>query len=46
MNNIEDIMNEVYYPILAQYLDVFLEELPGFPPKKELEFTIQLKPRT
>jgi hypothetical protein len=27
-------------------VDVFPEKLPGFPPKREQEFTIELKPRT
>jgi hypothetical protein len=27
-------------------MDVFLEEFPGFPPKRELKFTIDLRPRT
>ena len=29
-------------PIVRDYLDVFLEELPGLPPKREIEFTIEL----
>ena len=31
-------------PILKGYLDVFLEEILGLPPKRELEFTIELVP--
>jgi hypothetical protein len=33
-------------PVVQDFLDVFLEELPGLPPKRELEFTIDLKPIT
>ena len=29
-------------PILQDFLDVFLEEIPGLPPKRDLEFTIEL----
>ena len=29
-------------PIGRYYLDIFLEELPGLPPKREVEFTIEL----
>ena len=32
------------YPILSEFKDVFLEELPQLPPKRELDFTIKLKP--
>ena len=31
-------------PILREYNDVFLEEIPGVPPKRELDFTIELVP--
>ena len=31
-------------PILRGYSDVFLEEIMGLPPKRELEFTIELVP--
>jgi hypothetical protein len=30
-------------PVVQEFVDVFPEELPGFPPKRELEFTIDLK---
>ena len=33
-------------PVVKEFVDVFLEELPGVPPKRELEFTIDLKPAT
>jgi hypothetical protein len=32
------------YPVLSEFKDVFLNELPGLPPKRELDFTIELKP--
>jgi len=31
-------------PILREFSDVFLEEIPGLPPKRELDFTIELVP--
>ena len=37
---IEDIL------IVNEYPDVFLEELPGMPPERDIEFTIELLPRT
>jgi len=33
-------------PMVYDYLDVFLEELPGMPPDREVEFVIELKPGT
>ena len=30
--------------VLKEYSDVFLEEIPGLPPKRELDFTIELVP--
>ena len=33
-------------PILREYLDVFPEEILGLPPKRELDFTIELVPGT
>ena len=32
--------------ILREYLDVFLEEIMGLPPKRGLNFTIELVPGT
>ena len=32
------------YPVLSEFKDVFLNELPGLPPESELDFTIELKP--
>ena len=33
-------------PVVKEFADVFLEELPGMLPERELEFTIDLKPGT
>ena len=32
--------------IVCEYPDVFLEELPGVPPDRDIEFSIKLLPRT
>jgi len=32
--------------LVQEFVDMFLEELPGFLPKRELEITIDLKPGT
>ena len=32
-------------PIVQDYLDVFFEDLPGFPPERDVECTIELVPR-
>ena len=32
------------HPVLAEFKDVFPEELPGLPPIREIDFTIDLKP--
>eukprot|EP00253_Pinus_taeda_P023417 PITA_23417 len=34
------------YPVLAKFPDVFPKELPGLPPVRELDLTIELKPGT
>ncbi|KAA3469980.1 DNA/RNA polymerases superfamily protein [Gossypium australe] len=33
-------------PVVCEYSDVFPEELPGLPPIREVEFSIELVPRT
>jgi hypothetical protein len=33
-------------PVVSEYSDVFLEELPGMPPNRDIEFLIDLIPRT
>jgi hypothetical protein len=35
-----------HLPVVKEFADVFPEELPGMPPERELEFTIDLKPGT
>jgi hypothetical protein len=37
-------LNEIR--IAQEYLDVFPEELPGMPPDRDIEFIIELVPRT
>ena len=32
------------YTVLSEFKDVFPNELPGLPPERELDFTIELKP--
>ena len=32
--------------VVREYMDVFLQELPGLPPLREVEFTIDLIPET
>jgi hypothetical protein len=32
-----------HLPVVREFADIFLEELPGIPPERELEFTIDLK---
>jgi hypothetical protein len=32
------------YPVLSKFKDVFPNELPGLPPKRELDFTIEINP--
>ena len=33
-------------PIVCEFFDVFLEELPGLPPEREIEFCIDIVPGT
>ena len=33
-------------PVVCEYLDIFLEELPGLPPDRDVEFVINLVPGT
>ena len=42
--NNEDKLKLENIPILRGYSNVFPEEIPGLPPKRELEFTIELVP--
>jgi hypothetical protein len=33
-------------PVVCEYPDVFLDELPGMPPDRDIEFAIELQPGT
>ena len=33
-------------PVMNEFLDVFLEDLPGLPPNRDVEFTINMIPDT
>jgi hypothetical protein len=33
------------HPILREYRDVFPEEVPGLPPRRDIDFSIELAPR-
>jgi len=33
-------------PVVCEFLDVFLDELPGLPPDRDVEFKIELLPGT
>ena len=33
-------------PMVCEFLDVFLDELPGLPPDRDVEFKIELLPST
>ena len=43
LNNIDKLKLEDI-PVLKEYLNVFPEEILGLPPKRELDFTIELAP--
>jgi hypothetical protein len=32
------------HPVLGEYRDVFLEEVPGLPPRRDIDFSIELAP--
>ena len=32
------------YQVLQEFKDVFLDEIPGLPPKRDIDFTIELVP--
>ena len=42
--NNEDKLKLKDIPILREYSDIFSEEILGLPPKRELDFTIELVP--
>ena len=33
-------------PVVCEFLDVFPDDLPGLPPDRDVQFSIELKPRT
>jgi hypothetical protein len=33
-------------PVVCEYPDVFLDDLPGMPPDRDIEFVIKLQPGT
>jgi hypothetical protein len=40
-------VKEIYdIPVVCEFPDVFLDDLPGLPPDREVEFVIELKPST
>ena len=38
--------NLVDIPVACEYPDVFLDDLPGMPPDRSVEFAIELQPGT
>lgn len=43
----EESRRDIQYPhVIREFTDVFLEKLPGLPPKREVEFIIDLLPVT
>jgi hypothetical protein len=43
----EAIIREIQdIPVVCEFPDVFSEDLPGFPPQRDVEFVIELKPGT
>ena len=45
MNQLDDSVNKVD-PVVDEFLDVFLDDLPGMPPDRDIEFNIELLPGT
>ncbi|XP_074356078.1 uncharacterized protein LOC141695757 [Apium graveolens] len=41
-----EVSNPEDIPVVRDFLDVFPEELPGLPPDRQIEFTIELAPST
>ena len=43
----DDVRQDSYLPrIICEYEDVFLDELPGLPPQRKVDFCIELHPGT
>jgi hypothetical protein len=40
----DDKPNPNHHPILREYRDVFLEEVSGLPPRRDIDFSIELAP--
>jgi hypothetical protein len=40
----DDKPNLTDHPILREYKDVFPEEIPGLPPRRDIDFSIELAP--
>ena len=32
------------HPVLSEFMDVFPEEIPGLPPQREIDFSIEIVP--
>ena len=45
VNSLSGVVQEEV-PVVKDYPDVFLEELPGMPPDRDIEFLIELLPGT
>jgi hypothetical protein len=45
LNSVEDKKPSIeYHPILREYKHVFHEEVPSLPPKRDIDFSIELMP--
>ena len=42
----DDDMRLEYIPVVREFPDVFLDDLPGLPPNREIDFQIELAPGT
>jgi hypothetical protein len=45
VNRLDDNVNQED-PVVDEFLDVFPDYLPGMPPDRDIEFIIELLPRT
>ena len=43
-NENDEYLNLADIPVIRDFVDVFPEEVPGLPPKRELDFSIELVP--
>jgi hypothetical protein len=46
LSNLLDASQRSEVPVVNEFLNVFLEDLPGMPPDRDIEFMIELKPGT